>query len=64
VGSHQSSNALDRSYSQKCKPNKVAEFAKIIIHEAVNWVFQQVIGTNQCNGGAQYGRAAIIENRD
>jgi len=46
VGSHQSSNKLDRSYSQKCKPNKVAEFAKIIIHEAVNWVFQEVIGTN------------------
>ena len=42
----QFSDELDRRYSQKCKPNKIAEFARIIIDEAVNWVFQEVVGTN------------------
>ena len=31
--------------AKSAKPNKVAEFAKIIIDEVVNWIFQEVIGT-------------------
>ena len=64
VGSHQSSDELDRRHTQKREPNKIAVLERIIIRQAVKWVLHKVIGEDYCYCGAQNSCAAIIEKRN
>ena len=41
AGPSQSLDEFARRHSQKCEPNKVAVFERIIIGEAVNWILQE-----------------------